>query len=55
MIQFFHSLNSAEAYNHVHVISMFMTSEYEFEILAAAVNRFVINMIHEMILQNHAN
>ena len=55
MIQFFHSSDSAEAYDHVHVMSMFMISECEFEILAAAADRFMIDMIYEMIFQDHAD
>ena len=55
MIQFFCSSDSAEAYDHVHVMSMFITLKCEFEILAVTVDKFVINVICEMIFQNYAD
>jgi len=36
-------------YNHIYMMSMFMILRCEFEILAAAINEFVIDVIHEMI------
>ena len=46
---FFYSSDSVKAYDCVHMMSMFMTSECEFEVLAVAINRFMINVICETI------
>jgi len=53
--QFFYSSDSAETYNHVHMISIFIMLKCWFRVLAVTVNRFMINMIHEMIFQDHAD